>query len=67
MLGTDLSYVKEQLARCTLSEWKELASSLGLNLKTIRRIARKEMYYPRADTLGKIALHFRVREKRRKV
>ena len=65
MLGTELAYVREKLARCGPAERKEISAAIGVHLKTLNRIASRETKYGRTDTVGKIAMHFRTREKRR--
>jgi hypothetical protein len=66
MLGTDLSYVRTQLARLTRDEIREAAEANDIHPKTIRRIVSRFTLYPRSDTVGKLALYFRTKEKRRK-
>lgn len=65
MLGTELAYVREQLAPLGPSERKKVAESIDVHVKTINRIASRETKYGRTDTIGKIAMYFRTREKRR--
>lgn len=61
---TDLAYVKEQLRRVGPAEWKPIAKAARINVKTIRRIVSDETRGPRSDTVGKIAMYFRTKEKR---
>jgi hypothetical protein len=64
MLGSELAYVREKLSRTTAAERKEIAKSLGMSGKTLSRLASKETKYGRTDTVGKLALHFRTRDRR---
>jgi hypothetical protein len=66
MLGTELSYVREKLAGCTPEERNALAKVVKVHPKTLRRIVSKKTLAPGSDTVGKIAMHFRTQEKRRK-
>ena len=65
MLGSELAYVREKLARCGVVEKREIAAACGLNVKTLNRLASRQTKYGRTDTVGKIAMHFRTRERRR--
>lgn len=66
MLGSELSYVRDQLSRHTHSEWKQISSRSGVAFRTIKRIGYRETEYPRSDTIGKLALYFRTCEARGK-
>lgn len=63
---TDLAYIKEQLKRVGSSGWGPIAKAARINVKTIRRIVSDETRGPRSDTVGKIAIYFRTKEKRAK-
>jgi hypothetical protein len=65
-MQTDLSYVKEQLARVGRAGWAEAAKKTGIHPRTVSRIAYDETRAPRSDVVGKLAIHFRTQEKRRK-
>lgn len=65
MLGSELSYVRDQLGRHTHSEWKVISDRSGVSFRTVKRIGYRETKYPRSDAVGKLALYFRTREKRR--
>jgi hypothetical protein len=66
MLGTELAYVREKLGRASPSERRQIAIEIGINPKTLLRILRRETKYGRTDTIGKLSMHFRTRERRRK-
>ena len=59
MVGSELSYVREQLARRNHAQWKVVAEKTGVNFRTVKRIGYKEIEYPRSDTIGKLAIYFR--------
>ena len=61
MTGSELEYVRGQLARRTHSEWRVVSEKSGVPFRTVKRIGYKEVEYPRSDTIGKLALHFRKR------
>lgn len=63
MLGTELSYVRQQLLLLTPAGRKIVAELLHLHPKTLNRLANKQTK-GRGDTLGKIAMYFRTKEKR---
>lgn len=65
MFVNELSYVREQL-ELHKKEWPKIASATQVNVRTLRRITSRETAYPRYDTVGKLALHFRTKEKRRR-
>ena len=64
MLGTELSYVRERLVKCSKEERDQLAHMIGAHPKTLKRIAERYTKAPRSDIVGKLAMHFRTREKR---
>lgn len=64
MLGTELAYVRERLRRCTAEERGAAAKAAKVHPKTIRRIADRKTENPSAVTVGRLALHFRTRDKR---
>ena len=59
MVGSELSYVREQLARRKHSQWKALSEETGVPFRTVKRIGYGEVQYPRSDTIGKLAIYFR--------
>lgn len=61
---SELVYVKERLAAHSRSDWMKISKSTGVPFRTITRIAYKETPSPRSDTVGKLAMHFRTKEKR---
>jgi hypothetical protein len=66
-MQTELSYVTEQLKRVGHAAWADLSKKTGVPLRTIKNIAYHELKKaPRADTTGKLAMHFRTQEKRRR-
>lgn len=65
MLGNELSYVRDQLARCGHAEWKKISSGSGVPFRTVKRIGYRETKYGRPDAIGKLAMYFRTREKRK--
>lgn len=65
MLGTELSYVRAQLQGLDAAARKLVAEDLDLHVKTLNRLASRETKYGRTDTVGKLAMYFRIREKRR--
>jgi hypothetical protein len=66
MFGTELAYVKANLGRCSRDERRLLAKKIGKEPVTIERVLDGRTKYPRADLVGKLAIHFRTQEKRRK-
>ena len=64
MLGTELAYVRARLEPLNAAQRKAVADACELNVKTINRLVSKATKYGRTDTIGKIAMHFRTREKR---
>ena len=42
-----------------------VAKALGLSLKTMYRLASGETKFGRTDTIGKIAMYFRTKERRK--
>lgn len=65
MLGTELAYVRAQLERLGPAERKRVAEDIEVHVKTINRIASRETKYGRTDTIGKIAMYFRTKERRK--
>lgn len=63
---TDLAYVKENLRQLGHAGWHEVSRGAGVPMRTIKRIGYAETPSPRSDTVGKLAVYFRTREKRRK-
>jgi transcriptional regulator with XRE-family HTH domain len=61
---TELSYVKDQLKRAPRTVWAECAKASGVHFRTISRIVYGETM-PGSDTVGKIAMYFRTKEKRK--
>lgn len=61
---TELSYVREKLKAAPRSVWAECAKASRVHFRTISRIAYDETI-PGGETLGKIALFFRTKEKRK--
>lgn len=64
VLGSELAYVRAQLKPLDAAARKLVAASVGLHPKTLNRVASRQTKYGRTDTIGKIALYFRTREKR---
>lgn len=64
MLESELSYVRRCLALCGHAEWEKIAKAARVNFRTVKRIGYKEVRYPRSDSIGKLAMHFRTKEKR---
>lgn len=64
MLGSELSYVRDQLARYKHADWKRISTASGVPFRTVKRIGYRETAYPRSDTVGKLAMYFRTQEKR---
>ena len=65
MLGTELAYVRAQLAPLDAAARKAAATSIGIHPKTLNRIADRKTKFGRTDTIGKIAMYFRTKEKRK--
>jgi hypothetical protein len=66
MFTTDLSYVRDQLGKLTPTERSQVAKKNKLHPKTLRRILGKKTKGPRSDTIGKLLMHFRTQEQRRR-
>jgi len=64
MFATDVSYVRDQLKRCSPEELNAAAKVADVHLKTLQRILKRKDVGTRAITISKLALHFRTREKR---
>lgn len=64
VIGTELAYVKTNLGRCSREERRSLAKKIGKEPITLERIVDGRTKYPRADVVGKLAIHFRTQEKR---
>lgn len=64
LMLSELSYVRERLSQHKHAEWKGIAAASRVPFRTIKRIAYRETQYPRSDTVGKLALYFRTKEKR---
>jgi hypothetical protein len=64
MLGTELAYVRSKLEPLDSAGRKAAADSIGIHIKTLNRIASRKTKYGRTDTIGKIAMYFRTKEKR---
>jgi hypothetical protein len=64
-MTTDLTYVKAQLDRLGHSGWHEVSKGAKVPMRTIKRIGYRETPSPRSDTVGKLAMYFRTKEKRR--
>jgi hypothetical protein len=62
---TDLSYIKEKLLELGHSGWKEVSKGSGVPFRTIKRIGYNETPTFRSDTVGKLAIYFRFKEKRK--
>lgn len=67
MLGTELAYVRKQLKRCSAEEREAARKAAKVHVKTLRRIAARETENPSALTVGRLALHFKTREKRQEI
>lgn len=65
MLGSELSYVRAQLGLLDNAERREVAAKVEVHPKTLNRILSRKTKFGRTDTIGKIAMYFRTREKRR--
>ncbi len=64
MFVTDLSYVRQQLQRCSPEEMNAIAKAIRVHEKTVRRISDKRTLAPRSDTVGKLVMYFRTKEAR---
>jgi DNA-directed RNA polymerase specialized sigma54-like protein len=60
---TDLSYVRGKLERMKPPELQRIADEIDVHVKTLKRFVRRESY-PRSDTIGKLAIYFRTKDKR---
>jgi hypothetical protein len=65
VIGQELAYVRAQLGRKTPEELKDIAKATKLNVKTLNRLRSKKTKYGRTDTVGKLAMHFRTKERRK--
>lgn len=63
---TDLAYVKAELAKLGHAGWSAVSKGAEVPMRTIKRIGYGETDFPRSDTVGKLAIYFRTKEKRRK-
>ena len=62
---TELAYVKERLKGVTRDVWRDCSKKTKVPFRTIARIGYSETPSPRSDTVGKIAMYFRTKEKRK--
>jgi hypothetical protein len=65
MIGEELAFIRKQLGRASTAERKVIAEAIGLHWKTLNRLATKETKYGRTDTVGKLAMYFRTKERRK--
>lgn len=63
---TELSYVKEKLKASTREVWRDASKATKVPFRTIARIGYSETPSPRSDTVGKLAMYFKTKEKRRR-
>lgn len=66
-MQTELSYVRERLNAIPRSVWREISLECDVSEKTLSRMAKAGRLKkgPRSDNVGKVALYFRTKEKRR--
>lgn len=57
-------YVLEQLQR-NRAEWPAVAEGSGVSIRTIEKIASREIEFPRVDKVERLAKYFRQNRKRR--
>lgn len=62
---TDQAYVQEQLDRIGHAGWGEVSKRTRIPMRTIKRVGYRENVSFRSDTIGKLAIYFRTRDKRR--
>jgi hypothetical protein len=60
-----LAYVKDQLARVGYSGWTAVSKGSGVPLSTIKKVGYGSTKHSRSDTIGKLALYFQTKQKRR--
>jgi plasmid maintenance system antidote protein VapI len=65
MLGTELAYVRAKLEPLDAAGRKAVAKSIEVHPKTLDRIVSRKTQFGRTDTIGKIAMYFRTKEKRK--
>lgn len=65
MVGSELAFIRAELKKRSPAELKIVADEIGVHEKTLKRIASKETKYGRTDTVGRIAMYFRTKERRK--
>ena len=60
-----LAYVKDQLARVGYSGWADVSKGSGVPLSTVKKVGYGTTKHSRSDTIGKLALYFQTKQKRR--
>ena len=65
MIGSELAFVRAQLKKRSPAELRAFAHEIGVHEKTLKRLASKETKYGRTDTVGRIAMYFRIKERRK--
>lgn len=58
-------YVLERLAQ-SKKQWDIVAKGSGVSIRTIEKIANREIEFPRVDKVEKLASYFHRQEQRRK-
>lgn len=66
MIGAELAYVRAKLEPLDAAARKAAADSIGVHVKTLNRLVSHKTKFGRTDTIGKIAMYFRTRERRRR-
>lgn len=65
MVGSELAFIRSELKKRSPAELKVVAHEIGVHEKTLKRLASKETKYGRTDTVGRIAMYFRTKERRK--
>lgn len=65
MMFTDLSYVQDKLKGLGHARWADVARAARVPIRTIKRVAYNENKAYRSDTIGKLAIYFRTKDKRK--
>jgi hypothetical protein len=63
-VGAELAYVRSRLRPLKAPALHEASAATGVHVKTMRRIRSKQTKFGRTDTIGKLAMYFRTKEKR---
>ena len=65
VMFNQLAYVKDRLAAVGYRGWSDVAKGSGVPLSTIKKVGYGTTKHARSDTIGKLALYFQTKQRRR--